>query len=270
MADDPGSIKASKTEPGRWIRALREERVIKPSDVERITRALADAKQNPDFYVSHSTLADIEAGSIPSIHKLFSLAICLKVSMSEVLLPFGIDPDEVGAYEAKSAPDALTLVPPPICEPSSRLEIYLDANFNPQETTLLGLQPQDLERWAPFSQARIDPVRYRYAVIGSKDDAMADLLPPRSVVEIDTAQNTVQVFTWRTLRDRPIYLVWHSGGHTCRWCQVDGKELILVPHPISRQPVQRFKMPREANVVGRVTNAWLNFESVQLPREAAS
>jgi hypothetical protein len=28
----------------------------------------------------HSTLADIETGSVPSIHKLFSLAACLRVS----------------------------------------------------------------------------------------------------------------------------------------------------------------------------------------------
>src|SRR3984893_18197402 len=78
-------------EPGKWIRALREERLIKPSDVERITRTVADVKGNSDFYVPHSTLADIEAGSIPSIHKLFSLAISLKVPLNELLLPFGID-----------------------------------------------------------------------------------------------------------------------------------------------------------------------------------
>jgi transcriptional regulator with XRE-family HTH domain len=60
-------------EPGEWIRALREERQIKPSDVERVARAIAEAKGNSDFFVSHSTLADIEAGSIPSIHKMFSL-----------------------------------------------------------------------------------------------------------------------------------------------------------------------------------------------------
>ena len=52
---------------GKWIRSLRDERLIKPSDVERITRNIAEKKGNSDFYVSHSTLADIETGSIPSI-----------------------------------------------------------------------------------------------------------------------------------------------------------------------------------------------------------
>jgi transcriptional regulator with XRE-family HTH domain len=257
-------------ETGKWIRALREERSLKPSDVEHITRAIAEAKRNPDFYVPHSTLADIEAGSIPSIHKLFSLAISLRVPLNELLLPFGIDPEEVTAYDAGPERDALQLPRVPADELAFRFQLNFDTNSSTQETTLLRLQPPDLANLPSVLQARFDPVRRRYAVIGSKDDSMADLLPPQSLVEIDTSQNSVQVFAWRTLRERPIYLVWHSEGHTCSWCQVDGRELTLVPHPLSRQPVRRFKIPREATVVGRVTNAWLPFESVELQREAAS
>jgi len=43
-------------ESGKQIRALREERSMKPSDIERITRNIADTKGNCDFYISHSTL----------------------------------------------------------------------------------------------------------------------------------------------------------------------------------------------------------------------
>lgn len=261
-------------EPGKWIRALREERLIKPSDVERITRAVADAKRNTDFYVPHSTLADIEAGSVPSIHKLFSLAISLKVPLNELLLLFGIDPKEINDYEGTLGSDASLVQPRSHSvgtdEPPFRFALNFDTNFSTQETSLLRLRPQDTADLPSVLQSRVDPVRYRYAVIGSNDDSMGDLLPSKSVVQIDTSQNTVQVSTWRVLRDRPIYLVWHTEGHTCCWCQVDGRELILVPHPLSRRPIRRFKMPREANVVGRVTNAWLAFGSLQLKREVAS
>ena len=93
---------------GKWIRELREERFVKSSDIERISRSIADIKGNADFYVSHSTLADIETGSVPSIHKLFTLAACLKVSLEELLLVFGIDLNEVRQYagqvEAGDAP----------------------------------------------------------------------------------------------------------------------------------------------------------------------
>jgi transcriptional regulator with XRE-family HTH domain len=258
-------------EPGKWIRALREERQIKASDIERITRAIAELKGTPDFYVSHSTLADIEAGSIPSIHKLFSLALSFKLPLNDLLLPFGINQQEGTApYESDAPPDLLTLQEPKVREPAFRFQLNFGTNISSQETTLLKLQSQDLPILPSIVQPRIDPVRYRYALIGSNDESMADLLPPRSLVEIDTVQKTVQTFAWQTLRDRPIYLVWHSDGHTCCWCQVDGKELTLIPHPVSRQLIRRFKMPSEATVVGRVTNAWLPFEAVQTQREAAS
>jgi len=257
-------------EAGKWIRALREERQIKPSDIERATRAVAELKGNGDFYVPHSTLADIEAGSIPSIHKLFSLALALKLPLSELLLPFGIDPKEATTTaEPELAQDLLTLQVPPVREPF-RFRLNFDTNISSQETTLLKLQSQDPATLPSFLQTRIDPVRYRYALIGTKDDRMADLLPPRSLVEIDTVQKTVQSFAWRTLRERPLYLVWHSEGHACCWCQVDGRELTLIPHPVSQHLIRRFKMPGEAMVVGRVTNAWLPFESAQAEREAAS
>ena len=249
-------------ESGKWIRSLREERLIKSSDVERITRSLAEKKGNPDFYVSHSTLSDIENGSVPSIHKLFSLAICLRVSLQELLLPFGIDPKEFLPSRSEFEND--DRVPVLALQPGFRFQLNFDVNYNNRETNLLRLPPQDLQNLPAFFRARVDPVRYRYAVIGSEDDAMSDLLPPKSVVEIDTAQNTVQVSAWQTLRDRPVYLVWHTEGHTCCWCQVDGKELTTLPHPLSRQPVRRFRMPSQASIVGTVINAWLPFGLGQL------
>jgi transcriptional regulator with XRE-family HTH domain len=256
-------------ESGKWIRSLREELLIKPSDVERITRNIAEKRGNSDFYVSHSTLADIEAGSIPSIHKLFSLATCLRVPLRDLFLPFGIDPEEVPSSQNESDSQALT--PAPLTQnPAFKFQLNFDVNFSHEETNLLRFPPQGAEKLPSFFRAALDPVRYRYAVIGSRDDAMPDLLPPRSLVEIDTAQNTVQVFPWPTIRERPLYLVWHTDGHTCCWCQVDGKDLTLLPHPLSRQPVRRFKMPSQASIVGRVTNAWLPFGSDQLPSASNS
>ena len=253
---------------------MREERLIKPSDVERITRAVADSKRNSDFYVPHSTLADIESGSIPSIHKLFSLAISLKVPLNELLLLFGIDPKEINDFALLSGSDPTQIqhrsALPSAGEPPFRFALNFDTNLATEETTLLRLRPQDAANLPAVLMTKVDPVRYRYAVIGANDDSMGELLPSKSIVQIDTWQNTVRVFAWRTLRERPIYLIWHTDGHTCCWCQADGRELILVPHPVSRQPVRRFKMPREANVVGKVTNAWLPFELGQMKHEVAS
>lgn len=257
-------------EAGKWIRALREERLIKPSDIERITRSIAESRGNPDFYVSHSTLADIESGAIPGVHKLFSLGLALKVSLNELLLPFGIDQEVVIASEVKSPIDATSPQISAPREPTFRFQLNFDRNISSEETTLLKVEPHDLAILPPPLRARFDPTRYRYASIGSKDDSMADLLPPRSLVEIDTTQKAVQVSEWQTLRERPIYLIWHADGHTCCWCQSEGRELTLIPHPLSRQRVRRFRMPNEATIVGKVTNAWLPFDTNDLQREAAS
>src|SRR5579862_313819 len=129
---------------GKWIRELREERFVKSSDIERISRSIADSKGNADFYVSHSTLADIETGSVPSIHKLFSLAACLKVSLEELLLVFGIDANEVRHFGGQG--DAALRAPAAVeaGEPAFRFQLNFDAGFNSQETSLLRLNPQEL------------------------------------------------------------------------------------------------------------------------------
>ena len=253
---------------GKWIRELREDRFVKSSDIERVSRSIADIKGNADFYVSHSTLADIETGSVPSIHKLFSLAACLKISLDDLLLGFGIDPSEVTQFAGPLEPSPHRPETGDAREPSFRFQLNFDTRFDSRETSLLRLDAQELAALPVALRKRLDPRRYRYAVVGLKDDTMGDLIPPGSLVEVDVMQNAVQVFAWTTMRERPVYLVWHTDGHSCCWCQLEGKELTLLPYPLSRQPVRRFKVPREASVIGRVINAWLPFG--QLPSGGAT
>lgn len=87
------------------------------------------------------------------------------------------------------------------------------------------------------------------------------MIPPGSLVVVDRQQNTVQQFAWRTLNERPVYLVRHVEGYSCCWCQEDGDALLLLPHPLSRRGVRRFSFPEEATILGRVVNVWAPFES---------
>ena len=252
--------RTSRTNSGKWIRELREERLVRSSDVERVSRSIADVKGDADFYVSHSTLADVETGAVPSIHKLVSLAVCLKVPLEELLLVFGIDGEEVRQCIAQGEPGVQKPWAIQDQQTGFRFQLTFDAGFNSQETRLLALNPQELAGLAPAQFKRLDPKRYRYAVVGLKDDSMGDLIPPGSLVEIDVKQNEVQVSDWKSMRERPVYLIWHTQGHSCCWCDLQGKELTLLPYPLSRQSVRRFKVPREASVIGRVINAWLPFD----------
>jgi len=255
--------RTSRMNSGKWIRGIREERFVRSSDIERVSRSIADVKGDADFYVSHSTLADIETGAVPSIHKLVSLAVGLKVPLEELLLVFGVDGEEVRQCIGQGEPPVRRPAAIQDQAPGFRFQLTFDTGFNNQETRLLTPNPQELADLLPAQFKRLDPKRYRYAAIGLKDDSMGDLIPPGSLVEVDVKQNAVQVSDWKSFRERPVYLIWHTEGHSCCWCDLQGKELTLLPYPLSRQSVRRFKMPREASVIGRVVNAWLPFD--QLP-----
>jgi hypothetical protein len=245
---------------GTWIKQLLEERFIKASDVERLSRSIADAKGNSDYYVSHATLADVGSGSIPSIYKIFSLAVCLKLPYEQLLLVFGIDPKEAVTYggPAGSQPTDLEGFEPRAN--GFRFHLQFDQRIDANQTTLLHSDLVQSGRRPPSTQQGLNPQRFRYGLIGLEDRTLGDVIPPGSVVEIDKEQNTVVVFAWKTLRERPIYFIWHQQGYSCCWCQQEASELTLVPHPASRQPIQRYKLPRDASIIGRVVNAWLPFQ----------
>ena len=245
------------------IRQLRDERLIKPSEIERISRAIADAKRNTDFYVSHGTLADIESGSIPSIYKIFSLAVCLKLPYDQLLLIFGVDPDQVVQYGEPYDRNKTDLEPFSASQDGTRFVLHFDTRRNANDTSLLAPGLEDAGMLPAPLQRRLDPSRFRYAIVGLEDDSMADLIPPGSLVEIDRQQNKVEVFPWKSLRERPIYFILHEMGYSCCWCQQEGNELTLVPHPASQQPVRRFKTPSQATLIGRVVHAWQALAPVQ-------
>jgi hypothetical protein len=244
---------------GNWIRKLREERFLKPTGLERLSRAIAEATGNPDFYLAHGTLADIEAGGVPSIHKLFSLSCFLRIPYDDLLRVFGVNLGDATQFAPPTDPNETSLVP---TGPWENRPFPFRLKFSPQfardETTLLGPNPKE---WPGFPDAafNLDAQRFRYALIGLKDDTMGEMLPPGSLVEVDTEQNVPQMFAWTALRSRPVYLTWHGDGHTCSWCQQERGELMLVPHPTSRQRIRIYKTPRDATVIGRIVAAWISF-----------
>jgi len=126
-----------------------------------------------------------------------------------------------------------------------------------QETHLLDPNPR---RWGNIPaalQKRLQPARFHYALVGLKDNIMADILPPGSLVEIDKTQLEVQHFAWKWVYERPLYLVRHPRGYSCCWCQLDGSELTLIPHPLSQCNAMHLVTPQEAVVLGKAVNMWV-------------
>jgi hypothetical protein len=62
---------------------------------------------------------------------------------------------------------------------------------------------------------------------------------------------------WRTEYDRPIYFVELRDGYLCSWCELQGAQLIVIPHPLSPRSVWQYEFPRDAVIVGQVTGVAL-------------
>ena len=251
------------SDSGQIIKNLREERFLKLSDVERTSRAIADSKGNDQYYIGHATLLEIEAGSIPGIYKIDSLAMVLKIPLTQLLLLFGIDVRETEQLLIAAPRNETTLEPTGLMETDVSFRLNFDTRIDPRETNLLSGKP---EQWAIAPAAlvkRLQPRRFTYFVVGLADDSMGDIISPGSLIEVDKEQNVVQEFVWRTLRERPIYLLWHDDGYSYGWCQQDRNELLLIPNPVSKRPIRRFKV-REATVIGRIVHAWCSLQSAPL------
>jgi len=253
---------------GERIRQLREERLMKPDDVERASRSIAEISASMEYYISEASLAEMENGSAPSIYKICSLARCFKIPYEQLLLIFGIDVKAewqetnrhrvpVPSARQRGNSQSIALRPIELSKDGVDFRLNFNAQISLKETHLLSPHPR---RWGNIPatlRKRLHPTHFRYAWIGLKDDTMADILPPGSLIEIDKKQTEIQRSPWKSLRERPLYLVRHAGGYSCCWCQLEGNELTLIPHLLSQRQAMHFKTPQQAAVIGRVVNVWM-------------
>jgi len=76
---------------GERLRLVRQARNFTLREVALAARHIADRQQNEEFAVSPGRLSEIETkGVVPSIYRLYSLALIYKVDFREVLSWFGI------------------------------------------------------------------------------------------------------------------------------------------------------------------------------------
>src|SRR5262249_49338660 len=77
-------------------------------------------------------------------------------------------------------------------------------------------------------------------------------LRPGSFVQIDQNLRRVYARPGLTEFDRPVYFVELRDGYACCWCELQGDDLLLIPHPLSPSTTRRFDS-RSAEIVGQVT-----------------
>jgi transcriptional regulator with XRE-family HTH domain len=234
-------------DPGFRLRQIRERLGLTYRDVQRATLSLSRLHARPHFTVHISRLADIEnSGVVPSLHKLYALAVIYHLNPLEISSWYEIPLD--GFLR-----DAVSFASP---------RTHLMASSSLPRRGKIGPQiVPDATEFLDRSAAKYDGIdsmlsnendHHRYGCIGLRDRRMEPILRPGSLVLVDVSVRRLQESKWSNEYDRPMYFVELHDGYRCGWFHQEGARLAMHPHPLSRCMPESWKTPDDAEIVGRV------------------
>jgi transcriptional regulator with XRE-family HTH domain len=250
--------------PGNRLRILREQLGFTMRDVETSSQRIAKKHDNEEYEVPVSRLSDIETkGLIPSMYRVYTLAVVYRLDVRELLSWYGIDLEDISKDIS-------------VCEPprTHRIEatgkavnvpLKLDPSFDLRKTTNLGRM---IEEWGIVPLAELQKLSmedFTYGYVGTEDFTMFPLLMPGSFIQVDEKKNEVAEGVWRTEYERPIYFVETREGYLCSWVSVKGEAIILQPHPLSPAPVRILRHQREAEIIGQVVGFAMRLDRFAVP-----
>jgi transcriptional regulator with XRE-family HTH domain len=238
---------------GQNLRALREQLGLTMRDVESASARIAERHGNDEYAIPPSRLSDVETkGVIPSIYRMYSLAVIYRRDVRELLSWYGVDLNRVAADLELAFPPKSHFSEALAGISAVQVPVRLDPGFDPRRTANFGRM---VEQWGLVPMAYLEQFancEFTYGYVGSEDLTMYPILPPGSFVQVDESKNRVIEGGWRSEYERPIYFVETRNGHTCCWCTLTREELILQPHPLSPVAARALKYPQEAEIIGQV------------------
>jgi transcriptional regulator with XRE-family HTH domain len=237
---------------GQQLRTLREKLGLTMRDIETASERIARKRANEEYLIPISRLSDFETkGVIPSIYRLYSLAVIYRRDLRELIVWYGIN---------LSIPVSdLDLAAPPKSHISRALAntqavhvpIRMDPGFDLRKTLNFGRM---VEQWGTVPLHYLEQfskVDFTYGYVGSEDLTMYPILPPGSFIQVDEARNKVIEGGWRSEYERPIYFVETREGYVCCWCTLGREDIILQSHPLSPVP-PRVVRHAHAEVIGQI------------------
>ena len=267
--------------PGEQLKDIRSHLGITTRDVTEKSQRIAESEGNEEFCISNAWLTQIEnTEATPSIYKLYSISTIYHLKFSDLLLLFGVDLQKIGKHQLSMPLENthLTNIEVNDKDQTVTFPVRFDHGFNLARTSLLSRM---VELWGeiPISLVQHLDLRHNhYGYIGLQDYTLFPLLRPGSFVQIDERLRKVRNFKWRSEFDRPIYFVELREGYACSWCELQGNQLLLVPHPLSPCSIRQFLYGTDAEIVGQVTGIAMRIadpvdggssdETPQLPRRA--
>jgi transcriptional regulator with XRE-family HTH domain len=235
--------------PGLQLRQTREKLGLTYRDVEKSSLEIAVKRGRSEFILHISRLADIENRNVaPNLYKLYSLSVIYHLNVSEISSWYEA-PFQQAFQDGASFPSPCThlsefLKPVP--------KTCIDANkiADLGGTGLLPTLPLGRAESPGFEDGARG--RYRYGYIGLSDRRMTPLLRPGSMVLVDTLIKQIEETEWKSEYDRPMYFVELRESYRCGWFYKCRTQLIMQPHTLSHCPPESWRMPDEAELVGKV------------------
>jgi transcriptional regulator with XRE-family HTH domain len=234
--------------PGLRLRQARERLGLTYREVESASYELAARRGRSEFILHISRLAEIEnRGVVPSLHKLYTLATIYRLNPLDLFRWYDI-PIEECFHDGTSIPVPHTHL---MAAPTSlRIPMRFDPAFDPRRTEFLSRM---VEQWGHFEGVLTNGhSRHIYGYIGMSDRRMVPLLRPGSIVLVDASIRKIDDGEWTSEHDRPMYFVEVRDGYRCGWFYQNGSHLMMQPHPLSHCLPETWRVPGEAEIVGRV------------------
>lgn len=266
--------------PGEQLKDLRSRLGITTREVTEKSQQIAEAEGNEEFCISNAWLTQIEnTDATPSIYKLYSIGAIYHIKFTDLLLLFGVDLQNIGRrqMDTQLQHTHLTNIEVHDGDRTASFPVRFDAGFSLENTNLLSRM---VETWGevPISLIQHLDLRHaQYGYIGLNDYTLWPMLRPGTFVQIDPRFRKVQPSKGRSDFDRPIYFIELRDSYACAWCEVQGSQLVLVPHPHSPVGVRQFPYGTDAEIVGQVTGIAMRIveateplvrETPQLPKRA--
>lgn len=241
-------------EPGQKLRRVREGLGMRYRDVEEASQRIANERENHEFAIGLSRLADIEnKGTTPSLYRLYSLCAIYRLSFNTVLRWYGIDLDEMPAESARLSLEQTHLIEYRSADRAQvEFPVEFGEGFDLRHTSYLSRHIRQWGRLPLALLSALDLRRHRYGFIGTDDWTMHPILAPGSFVQIDEGRRRILRDGWTHEHERPIYFIEHREGYSCGWCSESSGFLIVQPHSVSHLIPQIFRYPGDAEVIGQV------------------
>ena len=231
-------------EIGARLRAVRLQWRLSLREVEQRSCRIARERGNLSYRVSASWLARLENGEHElAVNKLIALAEIYSIPIDQLLR--SIDPRNADTLilAQLSSPNETRLLAEVPQEPQTTPVLASFPVQSPGETMLLATK--NGQSCTPF----------RRGIIGRLDLTLDPMIPPGSIVQIDTRNRAISSRqNWTHEFQRPIYFLMTRDAYVCGWCELDANSewLTLIPHPLSPASSRRWKYRTEIGNLGRV------------------